>query len=244
MPSTPVTYEHSGGVATIRIDDGKRNALGPEVLEQIDRALDRAERDGATVVLTGRQGVFSAGFDLKVLRGGGVGALRMLNAGFALAERLLGFPTPVVVAVNGHAIAMGSFLVLCGDYRIGVTGDYKYLANEVAIGLTMPRAAVEICRQRLASPHFVRVTALSETYGPAEAVNAGFLDRVVAAEHLDADAAAVAEQLAKLDMKAHAETKQRVRRTALRALRAARRLDMADFAALGVKTLLKSTAKR
>ena len=91
----------------------------------------------------------------------------MLEAGFALAQRILSFPTPVVIAVPGHAIAMGVFLVLCGDYRVGADGPYRITANEVAIGLTMPRAAVEICRQRLAPAHFTRAVGLAEVYAAA-----------------------------------------------------------------------------
>lgn len=90
------------------------------------------------------------------------------------------FPQPVVVACSGHAIAMGAFLLLSADHRVGVTGSsHKITANEVAIGLTMPRAAVEICRQRLAPAHFQRALNLAEPYTPDSAVEAGFLDSAV-----------------------------------------------------------------
>ena len=91
----------------------------------------------------------------------------MLRAGFELAERMLSFPMPVVIACTGHAVAMGVFLVLSGDYRIGVAGRYKITANEVAIGLTLPRAAIEICRQRLTPAHFSRATVLAEVFPPS-----------------------------------------------------------------------------
>ena len=82
------------------------------------------ERERAALVITGRPDVLSAGFDLGVMKGGGVGALKMLHSGFALTARLLSFPTPVVVASTGHAYAMGAFIVLSGDYRIGATGPW------------------------------------------------------------------------------------------------------------------------
>ncbi len=131
------------------MDDGKVNVLSIPMLGEINAALDQAESAGAVVVLTGRDGRFSGGFDLAVLRAGGPDALTMLRGGFDLAERLLTFPTPVVVACSGHAIAMAAFLLLSGDYRIGAAGPFKITANEVAIGLPMPMAAIEICRQRL-----------------------------------------------------------------------------------------------
>jgi enoyl-CoA hydratase len=228
--ATLATYQFDGSTATIAMDDGKVNVLSPRMLDELDGALDRAVADAAVVVLTGREGVFSAGFDLAVLRGGGDEAVRMLQAGFRLAERILSFPNPVVIACPGHAIAMGVFLVLSADYRIGVTGPYKLVANEVAIGLTMPRAAAEICRQRLAPAAFNRAVILAEPFSPESAVAAGFLDRVVQPSELDEVARTTAAQLAGLDRVAHAATKLRTREQALTALRAAIEADDAEMA--------------
>jgi enoyl-CoA hydratase len=216
-----VSYRLEDSVATISMDDGKVNALSLEMLTEINAALDRAVADRAVVVLTGREGVLSAGFDLRLLRAGGPSALSMLRAGFELAERTLSFPTPVLIACTGHAVAMGVFLLLSADYRVGAAGPYKITANEVAIGLEMPMAAVEICRQRLTPSHFNRAVITAEVYSPDDAVAAGFLDRVVEAPRLQEVAASVAGDLAKLDMGAHAATKLRARDQALRAIRAA-----------------------
>jgi enoyl-CoA hydratase len=212
-----VTIEVKDDIAAVTIDDGKVNALSPGLLEELNSALDSAESQ-RSLIISGRSGIFSAGFSLPVLQGGGPEAARMLAAGFETSRRLLRFPIPVIIACTGHAIAMGSFLLLSGDYRIGVAGPYKIMANEVAIGLTMPYAAVEICRQRLSPAHFHRAVALSESYAPEEAVDAGFLDRVVAAEQLDAATQETAARLATLDRAAHSETKRRARAGALRAI--------------------------
>lgn len=215
-----VTYRLEDAVAIISMDDGKVNALSLSMLRELDAAFDRAAQDGAVVLLEGRPGRFSAGFDLAALRAGGPDAVAMLRAGFELAARALSFPTPVVIACTGHAIAMGVFLVLSGDYRIGAAGPYKIVANEVAIGLTMPYAAVEICRQRLAPAHFNRAVTLAETYTPEAAVAAGFLDRVVDESDLHHAARSVAVELSKLDLAAHAASKLRTRAPALAAIRA------------------------
>ena len=226
-----VFYRCDDAIATITIDDGKVNALSLVALAELNTALDLAERDGAVVVLAGRDGVFSAGFDLPVLRGGGPDALAMLRAGFELAARLLAFPRPVVIACTGHAVAMGVFLLLCGDYRVGATGPDKITANEVAIGLTMPRAAVEICRQRLTPAHFNRAVVLAEAFAPADAVAAGFLDRTVPASSLPEVARSVAAQAATLDPRAHAATKRRARAQALGAVRSAIDAGTAEYSA-------------
>jgi enoyl-CoA hydratase len=214
-----VSYRLDDRVATIVMDDGKVNALSIEMLASIGEALDRSVADDAAVVLSGRAGVFSGGFDLKVLTAGGADAARMLEDGFGLALRLLEHPTPVVIASNGHTIAMGVFLLLSVDYRIGVDGPFRIVANEVAIGMTMPWAAIEICRQRLAPAHFHRLLSLSEVYTPAEGVAAGLLDRVVAEDDLLSAATTLASSLAGLDQRAHRSTKLRAREAALRAIR-------------------------
>lgn len=227
-----VTYELADATATITMDDGRLNVLSLRMLTAIDAALDRAGRDGAVVVLTGRPGVFSAGFDLDTLRAGSADTLAMLRAGFELARRLLAFPRPVVVACSGHAVAMGVFLLLAGDYRIGVSGaTHKIAANEVAIGLTMPRAAIEICRQKLSPSHMQRALILAEQYHPDSAVEAGFLDTVVAEPRLLPTAIDCAARLAGLDMAAHAATKLRTREDTLSALRAAIVRDQAELLA-------------
>jgi enoyl-CoA hydratase len=225
-----LSYQLNESIATITLDDGKLNVLSPQMLSDINGALDRAEADDAIVVLAGRPGVLSAGFDLKILRAADDEARAMLRAGFELAVRVLSFPKPVVVACSGHAIAMGVFLLLSGDYRVGAAGPYKITANEVAIGLTMPRTAVEICRQRLAPAHFNRATVIAEVYDPDTAVAAGFLDRVVSAAELASTARDVAGQLRTLDMNAHTATKLRARDKALAAIRMAIDLDYGDAA--------------
>ncbi len=225
-----ISYQLSDAIATITIDDGKVNALSMSLFDELNSALDRAEADGATVVLTGREGVFSAGFDLGVLRAGGPEAPALVRAGFELSARLLGFPAPVVAACSGHAIAMGAFLLCSCDFRLGVTGPYRITANEVAIGLTMPRPALEICRQRLTPSHFNRAMILAEVYSPDEAVAAGFLDRAVPAAEFGPAVRAAAERLAQLDRAPHAATKQRARRPALEALGQAIEDDARAFA--------------
>jgi enoyl-CoA hydratase len=214
-----VTYRPEGPVAVITMDDGKVNALSPQLLAELTAAVDRAEADRAAIVLSGRPGVFSAGFDLRVLRDGGPDATAMGLAGFELAERLLSFPAPVVAACTGHAVAMGALLLLSADYRIGATGEFKITMNEVAIGLIMPQVAIEICRQRLVPSYLTRAVLLAESFTPESAVAAGFLDQTGPAGELAALAIAAASGLARLDSGAHAATKRELRAGSLAAMR-------------------------
>lgn len=223
------TFGLDGAVATITMDDGKVNALALRMLDELNGCLDRAEADALAVVLTGRQGVFSAGFDLSVLMGGGPEALAMLRGGFELAHRLLSFPKPVLIVCTGHAIAMGSFLLLSGDHRIGTTGSFKINSNEVAIGLTMPWAAIEICRARLTPAYFERAVVAAEPFDPQGAVAAGYLDQIAEPEAFQETVRTTAAALAMLNMEAHVATKLRARGPALDAIRAAIEKDDADL---------------
>lgn len=217
-----VDVRHEDSIATITMDDGKANVLSLQMLVELGAALDTAEAQQETVVVAGRDGRFCAGFDLAVLRGGGEDARALVRGGFELAERLLSFPTPVVMACTGHTVAMGLFLLLSCDYRVGGAGQYKLIANEVAIGLPMPDAAIEICRQRLTPAAYHRSMILAEAFTIDDAaVSAGILDRVVPADELHDTARAVATTLAALDLPAHVATKLRARAQTLQALRAA-----------------------
>jgi enoyl-CoA hydratase len=219
--SEPVTYDLDGPIASIAIDDGKVNAFSIPTLQAIHAALDRAEHDEAIVVLTGRQNYFSAGFDLKTFAAGLDPLLEMLTLGATLAERILSFPRPVVVACSGHAVAAGTFPLLAADMRIGVDGPFQMGLNEVKIGLTVPWFAIELARHRLHPTHFDRAVVNATMYSPQEALAPGLLDQVVPAGELRGASLEAAAQLAELNAEAHAATKLRARADALRALRSA-----------------------
>jgi enoyl-CoA hydratase len=230
-----VQYRLQGNVATIRIDDGKRNALSPQLLREIYQALDQAESDHAIVILTGRESVFSAGFDLNVMKRGGINALRMLRAGYALTARVLAYPHPVIVACNGHSLAMGVFLMLSADYVIGSRGDFKIAANEVAIGMTMPRVAAAMLRNRLTPSAYQRAVTVAEYFDVESARIAGFFDELVAPEDLTSRAEACADAYKGLDLQAHKISKRRIRAALIRRIRFSIPLDLMDAALIGLR---------
>ena len=152
------TYSRSGPVGTIVMDDGKANVMSLAMLNALHAAFDQAEKDKAVVILKARGKHFSGGFDLNVFaKGSAEDQYLMLKAGAELALRILSFPTPVVAACQGNAYPMGAFLIMSSDHRIAAEGDYRIGMNEVAIGLTVPRFAIEIARQRLTPAYFSRV---------------------------------------------------------------------------------------
>ena len=216
------------------MDDGKRNALSPQVLSDIYTALDRAENDKAIVVLTGRDDVFSAGFDLKIMKKGGIQALQMLRLGYKLPARVLRYPYPVVAACNGHVLAMGAFLMLSADHVIGTQGKVKISAIEVAIGMTLPRVASAVLENRLKPSSFQRAATLAHYFDVDAAMDAGFFDEVVKPEDLAALAESRARDFASLGMLAHRKTKYGVRSALVRRLRWSVPLDLIDAAMAGL----------
>jgi len=205
------TFAEEELYSIIQLDDGKANALSFAMWEQINKALDKAEAAGKVVIIAGRPGKFSAGFDLSVMGQGGDAMIKLMRTGVETARRLLEFPTPVVAAASGHALAMGALLLLSTDYRIGIHGNYKIGLNEVAIGMTLPHFGVELARARLNAAHFNRAVGLASIYDAPGAVIAGYLDEAVEETGLMDRAGTVAGELAGLNMDAHRGSKARVR---------------------------------
>jgi enoyl-CoA hydratase len=207
-----VTYEQRDGVAVVTFDDGKANVYSHEALGALGDALDRAsaDPDAHAVMLVGRPGRFSAGFDLATMTASAESMRGLVAAGGRFVARLLAEPLPVVAVCTGHALAAGALVLLAADYRIGVAGEFKIGLNEVAIGMALPVWAVELARYRMPPSEVDRIV-LGEIGDPDAACASGFLDRVVAPEDLLAEATSTAVRLAGLRTGAVAGTKSRLR---------------------------------
>ena len=208
----PVTYSRSEAIGHIVMNDGKANVMSLSMLNALHAAFDEAEHDKGVVVLAAKGRHFSGGFDLNVFaRGSAEEQYLMVKAGAELALRILSFTFPGVAACQGNAYPMGAFLIMASDHRIAAEGDYRIGMNEVAIGITPPRWAIEIARQRLMPAYLSRTVVTGEMFGPAEAVSAGFFDRLVPAVDLERSAFEAAHAIGKINLANHAVAKQRLR---------------------------------
>jgi enoyl-CoA hydratase len=215
------TVEITNDIALIRMDDGKANAINFDMVAAFNAALDTAEAEAKAIVLTGREGRFSGGFDLNAFASlGGDGVYKLLDAGAELLLRLYGGPLPVVAACTGHAIAMGVFILHACDTRIGAAGDYKIGANEAITGMNLPIFAMELARDRLNPSHLSRAMIQGYIYNPQGAIEAGYLDMLVPADEVEAKALAVASQLAQLPAPAYAWNKRAIRKATLDRIKA------------------------
>jgi enoyl-CoA hydratase len=215
------TIEITNDIALIRMDDGKANAINFDMVAALNEALDKAEADAKAIVLAGRDGRFSGGFDLNAFASlGGEGVYKLLDAGAELLLRLYGGPLPVVAACNGHAIAMGVFILNACDTRVGASGDFKIGANEAITGMNLPIFAMELSKDRLNPTHLTRATIQGFIYDPKGAVEAGYLDMLAEPDKVEATAIGIAAQLAILPAGSYAWNKNAMRKGTLDRIRA------------------------
>ena len=127
------------GIVQISLDNGKANVVSLDLANQMIALLDKAEEDGKGVLLCGNPGMFSAGFDLKVIASGMEKAQAMMQAGVLMLERFYKHPQPVVIACEGHAIGMGVFMLLSADYRVGAKGAFTIRLPRPQSICTSPR---------------------------------------------------------------------------------------------------------
>lgn len=205
-----ITTERRDQVLVVHLDDGKANALSFDMIDGILTAIREAENDDqiGAVVVHGREGKFSAGFDLGVMMADDQSAIVNLVAnGGELVRTLYGCSVPVVSASTGHALAAGALMLLGCDVRIGADVPAKVGLNEVAIKMVLPDWALTIAGARLSKRHMQRSIVNARITTPADAVDVGFLDEVVPADELLDRAIAIAAELAAtLDPRAYAGT--------------------------------------
>jgi enoyl-CoA hydratase len=210
------------GVVVTTVDDGKVNALTFELMEGLRSGLARASEQGRPLVITGRDGCLSAGFDLAVVNSGEADRIAALfGAGAELYGAMVAAPIPVIVSCTGHALAGGALILLSADYRIGRNGSYRLGLNETRIGLGLPNFAVSLATHRLERRYLTAATMFAEVVPPARAVDMGYLDETV--DDPLPRACALAQELASLPQEAFALTKRRIRRTLQQELEAATR---------------------
>ncbi|MGQ0825734.1 MAG: crotonase/enoyl-CoA hydratase family protein [Actinomycetota bacterium] len=202
-----MSYHVADRIAHVTIDNGKANALSPDVLAALDDALTTAEKAGeaevGALLITGTPGMLSGGFDLKIMRADPEAAGRLVCDGGALFARMFGSEVPIVVACPGHAVAGGALLMFGADYRVGALGEYRIGLIETEIGMVLPRWGTEFARERLSPRHFQQATVGARKYDTVGAVDAGFLDAAVPAAELAIAAAAEAQRWAALPRAAY-----------------------------------------
>ncbi len=200
-------------VAHIAIDDGKANAVSFAVIDGFNETLDQIDADGKAkaIVISGRAGMFSAGFDLKVMQNEPERAIELVGNGGKLFLRLFQHPLPTVAAMTGHAMAAGILLAMSCDTRIAAEGSFKIGLNETAIGMVLPHYGLELAKARIAPHRLTEAFVQARLYTPEEAVPVGYVDRVTAPEKVVEEALALAAQATAFPGAAYAGNKLLIR---------------------------------
>ena len=199
MTDQIATLTTEGDVSIITLNDGKANVFSPEMSSTVSNLLDQVPGDKGSLVITGRPGIFSAGFDLKIISSGDADAVAaMVKAGFTLLARIYNFPRPVIAACSGHGVALGAFLLCCADYRLGAKGQFIVQANETRNNMSIPTPILEISKSRISKTHWYRAILNAEAYPVEKAIEPGYLEEVTEPDNLMIRAMEVANDLATL----------------------------------------------
>ena len=180
MSENIATLKKEEDISILTLDDGKANVFSAEMSKQVNDCLDQVETEKGCLIITGKEGMFSAGLDLKTIQSGDVDKImKMSTNAFKLLARIFSFPRPVIAACSGHGIALGTFLLCCCDYRIGVKGDFMLGANEMRTNMVIPIPILELIKFRVNNSHKYRAVLGAEMYTLEQAIEAGLIDEVV-----------------------------------------------------------------
>ena len=209
MSEKIATIKKEDDISIITLDDGKANVFSPEMSNQLNACLDQVDTESGCLIITGREGMFSAGLDLKTIQSGDVDRIvEMSSRAFKLLARIFSFPRPVIAACSGHGIALGTFLICCCDYRIGIKGDYMLGANEMRTNMVIPTPILELIKFRVNDSHKYRAVLGAEMYNFNQAQEAGLIDDVVEIDNLMTAARDKAKDLATMGHPSYTMTKE------------------------------------
>jgi enoyl-CoA hydratase len=208
MTDSIATLSKENDISIIKLDDGKANAFSYDMLSQVNDLLKKVPRESGALVITGREGLFSGGFDLKTLATGDMEKItKMVQLGYRLLLELFSFDRPIVAAVSGHSIALGLFVTCSADYRIAIDGKYVCQANEVRNNMDIPTQIMEIIRARVNKKYFYSAVYHSDAYSVQDSIEVGYIDEVVSEDQFMKRVMEKAKELATLPHPFYANTK-------------------------------------
>ena len=208
MTDPIATLTQDNDISIIKLDDGKANAFSYDMLTQVNELLAKVPRDSGALVITGRDGLFSGGFDLKTLAAGDMEKItKMVHLGYRLLLELYSFDRPIIAAVSGHSIALGLFVTCSADYRVAIDGKYICQANEVRNNMDIPTQIMEILKARVNKNYFYPAVFHSDAYSVQDSIEVGFIDEVVPQTEFMDRVMEKAKELATLPHPFYANTK-------------------------------------
>jgi 3,2-trans-enoyl-CoA isomerase len=176
------TIDH-GAVRELRLNRPPANALAPDLIPALTRAVDSAPKHGArALVLSGSPGRFCGGLDVPLLLTLDRAGIEALWRDFySLMCVMAACPVPLAAAITGHAPAGGTVLTLFADYRVVAEGDWRLGLNEVQVGLALPPVIFQTLRRLVGTHQAERLAVSGMLISPLEAARIGLVDEIVPA---------------------------------------------------------------
>ncbi len=216
---TATLHLDDDGIATIRLDDGGKNLIGLEMLAALEKALHEAG-DAKAIVVEGREGVLSAGLDLKhVKEHGPDGAVELIRGLGRVCLTLWTDPRPTVCAATGHALAGGTILAMSCDHVVAADGPFKWGLIETAVNLEVPAMGLAFAAQRMQPRHVNQYVLPGTAVDAKTAVAIGYADELTPSGATASRARTVAGERMALPSGAYAGNKMRLRGAAATRLR-------------------------
>ncbi len=194
-----IIYHERDSIAQITLSrPEKRNAISFELVNELMRALDRAEQSSAQVIIiTGAGKAFCAGLDLEDLKQL-LGRTHEQNVQDSatmarLFRRIYDFPKPTIAAVNGHAIAGGTGIATMCDFTLAVP-EAKFGYTEVRIGF-VPAIVSSILVWQVGHKIARDLLMSGRLFDSAEAFRYGLVNEIVEPERLMPRSLEIAEML-------------------------------------------------
>jgi len=203
------------GVATIEIArPEKKNALTVAMYQAMCEALNAAREDSAVraVLITGQPGIFTSGNDIEdfLQRAPGQGSDAMDSPVFRFMRALLDCDKPVVAAVTGAAIGIGTTMLLHCDF-VYVSDEARLAMPFVGLGLVPEYASSLVVPQLMGQRRAAEKLLLGDPFTPEQAVECGIANAVLPAAEVVAHARRIAERFNALPPGAVREAKQLMR---------------------------------
>lgn len=226
------TIAHDHGIRELKLMRPPVNALNPPLCEALENAVRQAGADDVRgLILSGGEGVFSAGLDVPYLLSLGEdtqGVTAAWNAFFQAVRAIATAPFPVVAAMAGHAPAGGCVLALCCDYRIMAAGPFRIGLNETQVGLVAPEGIQHLLRRVVGVHRAERLLVAGHMPDAAQAQAIGLVDEVVESAQVLPRALAWLSELLRLPRQPMLDTRAIARADLVAALQP-ERIELARF---------------
>ena len=174
-------------IAVLSLNRGKSNAINAEMVAELNQMVKNIENDDsiAGLILTGKDGFFSAGLDLIELYNYDEETIKNFWIDFLnLVTRLVSFKKPMIAAISGHSPAGGCVLALCCDYRIMAQGKFIIGLNEVPVGIIIPESIFHLYSFWLGQANAYRFLLEGKLMHTQQALSTGLIDEVVNPESI------------------------------------------------------------